>query len=190
MGLRAGLDGCGYFANIGIRSRNFQSIACHYTDCAVLAHFLDGIHQLNDIDYNIFYPQEMAIFFCLNHMQNLRITWQARLWGDVVKMKDKSALHVVISSGSGEGQVSESCDRGSKSSPFVKKKMRGNFFTSWETTSLKSVTFWSQRNSLCPTRNQTEDPCSTQDRTYGDRQQLQSRDPTEFHKLYLRAKQV
>jgi hypothetical protein len=35
-------------------------------------------------------------------------------------MNDKSALHVVISSGSGEGQVSDSCNHGSKSSPFLK----------------------------------------------------------------------
>jgi hypothetical protein len=37
-------------------------------------------------------------------------------------MDDKSALYVVISSDSGEGQVSDSCDHGSKSSPFVKTR--------------------------------------------------------------------
>jgi len=37
-------------------------------------------------------------------------------------MNDKSALHVVISSGFGEGQVADSCDHGSKSSPFVKAR--------------------------------------------------------------------
>jgi DUF1680 family protein len=47
---------------------------------------------------------------------------------DVVKINDKFALHIVISLGSGEGQMSECCDHGSKSSPFVKSK--GNIFTS------------------------------------------------------------
>jgi len=84
-----------------------------------------------------------VIIVYLNHIQHLRITWQARVWGDVVKMNDKSALHVVISCGSEEGRVSGYCDHGNKSWPFV--KTMGSFFTSWGTTSLKSVTFWCQR---------------------------------------------
>ena len=58
----------------GFDPRNFQPVASHYTECALPAHFLDGIHQFSEIDPSIFYFQEAVIFVYLNHTQHLRIT--------------------------------------------------------------------------------------------------------------------
>jgi hypothetical protein len=58
----------------GFDPRNFQPVTSHYTDCTLPAHFLEGIHQFNETDPNIFYPQEAVIFVYLKHMQYLRIS--------------------------------------------------------------------------------------------------------------------